>query len=745
MSKNPPDILAELFPTPQNVSEAALLPASEYREVKKNAQIPIRGKTWVVIPLHKLANLAVETLVESNIDGVCEGALVELFLAGRKTRAWVLFEKTSVKASEKVLPQVTRVITAKKILTPAIWKLVQEVAKRNGGGVTNLLAQAIPPRKAGVEKKYFAKQLENATHVAAKNPQRNSFPPGELLAQSREMWKRYHGGEETLARLRRGEKSRCYWQALPDYQRRGAPFYQIAALAEAAQSNLGSVLVLFPFQEQAEEFIDILLNDFQTDPERILPYHSGVEERYQHFLRARFEKSLIVVGVSGAVWAPLSDLALTIVWDDGADSYQMQTFPYAYARQIAGLRTESSLVLAGYATSVYAAGLVDKSWLVEITPRIKPGGENRCYVPTHENRPGDETPYNQRIPSSAWKLLRSALQKGAVLVQIPQIATKHSFYCRNCRQSVCCYECAGPLYQVQKVGQYSYASKAKSIRTLAAQSEQNSLPTPAAKPNKPLLQCRSCGAQQDFICLNCGSVLYQEYIRQGGITQTAQQLAQALQTKVEISYGQARLNQVDGRQSLVVLATPGAEPRASHGGYRGGILLDAQELLAFDKIWVQEEALRRWANAISLVNGPCMVLGNIGKDLADTLRSGKYGQWAQEEYRRRELLGLPPAWGMLQLKGERKGIENWWQHLQLALGEVSEIRWIPPYLCGQVVQSRNSSQNYIDDFTKMYLARVMFPSQFVTVVGEKCQEIKALATRHKWGKVKISFNAVEEL
>ena len=65
------------------------------------------------------------------------------------------------------------------------------------------------------------------------------------------------------------------------------------------------------------------------------------------------------------------------------------------------------------------------------------------------------------------------------------------------------------------------------------------------------------------------------------------------------SSGQTVLAEV-GPQPAIVVATPGAEPVAE-GGYAAVVLLDTWLMLARPDLRTEEEAVRRWANAIGLV------------------------------------------------------------------------------------------------------------------------------------------------
>src|SRR5690606_21646507 len=72
---------------------------------------------------------------------------------------------------------------------------------------------------------------------------------------------------------------------------------------------------------------------------------------------------------------------------------------------------------------------------------------------------------------------------------------------------------------------------------------------------------------------------------------------------VRMSRGDAVVGAVDATPALVV-ATPGAEPRAA-GGYAGALLLDGHALLTMPGLRTPEEALRRWLAAAALERTGC--------------------------------------------------------------------------------------------------------------------------------------------
>ena len=82
-----------------------------------------------------------------------------------------------------------------------------------------------------------------------------------------------------------------------------------------------------------------------------------------------------------------------------------------------------------------------------------------------------------------------------------------------------------------------------------------------------------------------------------GEARTAEELGRAFPgAVVRMSAGDRVLTEVDASPAVVV-ATPGAEPVAD-GGYAAVVLLDTWLTLGLDHLRADEEALRRWSNAV---------------------------------------------------------------------------------------------------------------------------------------------------
>ena len=82
-----------------------------------------------------------------------------------------------------------------------------------------------------------------------------------------------------------------------------------------------------------------------------------------------------MIGTRSAVFAPVTDLGLVMVWDDGDDSLAEPRAPYPHAREVAMLRAHQlrcAALIGGYARTAEAQALVRSRWahdLVAAAPR----------------------------------------------------------------------------------------------------------------------------------------------------------------------------------------------------------------------------------------------------------------------------------------------------------------------------------------------------------------------------------------
>ncbi len=114
------------------------------------------------------------------------------------------------------------------------------------------------------------------------------------------------------------------------------------------------------------------------------------------------------------------------------------------------------------------------------------------------------------------------------------------------------------------------------------------------------------------------------------------------------------MSEVDDRPALVV-ATPGAEPRAA-GGYGAALLLDSWALLGRQDLRAAEDTLRRWMAAASLVRsrdagGVVAVVAEASVPTVQALIRWDPVAHADAELAARTEVALPPSVHMAALDG----------------------------------------------------------------------------------------------
>ncbi len=210
-------------------------------------------------------------------------------------------------------------------------------------------------------------------------------------------------------------------------------------------------------------------------------------------------------------------------------------------------------------------------------------------------------------------------------MQTPRSGYAAALACERCRTPARCRVCTGPL----------------------------ALGSATAPPT-----CRWCGAADEaWACPECGHRGLRAPVV--GETRTAEELGRTFAgTVVRTSGGDRVLASVDDEPAIVV-ATPGAEPVAA-GGYAAVVLLDTWLVLGLAHLRVEEEALRRWANAVGLVRpgGRAVVVGDPAHPAVQALvRWDPAGFAAREAAQRREA-HLPPASRLATITGEPGAVDD---------------------------------------------------------------------------------------
>jgi primosomal protein N' (replication factor Y) (superfamily II helicase) len=535
-------------------------------------------------------------------DVVGPGSRVRVRFAGRLIDAWVL-QRLEASEHDGRLSYLERGVGDEPVLTPETSELFRAVAERWAGTFADVLRLGVPPRHA---------RAESAVVAEAAGAPGAPDPAG---------WARYRAGAAYLNAVQAGRPVRAVWNAVPgeDWPAR------IAETVQAALAGGRGVLVVVPDVRDSARVDAALQAVLPRGSHVVLSADLGPEARYRRWLAVRRGAVRAVVGNRSAVYAPVSDLGLIVIWDDGDDLHAEPRAPYPHVRDVAVLRasmTGAALLVAGYARTAEAALLVESGWAQPIAADravVRAASPRLIALGDDAELERDPVARAARLPALAFRTARAALQAGhPVLVQVPRRGYLPTVACARDRTPARCQHCSGPL----------------------ALSSAQAVPS-----------CRWCGRlAADWRCPKCGDGRLRAMVV--GSSRTAEELGRAFPGVVlRTSAGDSVLSEIPAGPAVVV-ATPGAEPVAPDG-YGAGLLLDGWALLSRPDLRAAEETMRRWANAAALVRGDGTVI--VGADASlpvvqALLRWDPAGQAERELADRRELR-FPPISRMAALVG----------------------------------------------------------------------------------------------
>ncbi|GAA2142248.1 primosomal protein N' [Kitasatospora kazusensis] len=447
------------------------------------------------------------------------------------------------------LAPLAQVLSPEQVLTPALLRLCRTVADRYAGSLADVLQLAVPPRHAAAEAEPSPPPL----------PSPAAPEPGS--------WSRYPQGPDYLAALTAGHAPRAVWTALP-----GPTWPEEIARAVAATLAGGrGALVVLPDGKAAARVDAALTALLGPGRHTALTADLGPRERYRHWLSVSRGSVRAVIGTRAAMFAPVRDLGLVVVWSDGDGNHSDPRAPHPHVREVALLRAAeegAGVLLGGLSVTVEAAQLLRTGWARPLAAERETvrATAPRVRTVTDLDQARDAAAQSARLPGPAWEAAREALTRGPVLVQVPRRGYVPRLACARCREPARCRHCVGPL---------------------------------EARSSGGVLECAWCGqSEAQWHCGECGSFRLRAQVV--GARRTAEELGKAFpRVPVWTSGRDSVLPAVSGEPALVI-STPGAEPVAE-GGYAAALLLDGWALLGRPDLRAGEEALRLWMAAAGLV------------------------------------------------------------------------------------------------------------------------------------------------
>ncbi|WP_411760544.1 primosomal protein N' [Streptomyces tunisiensis] len=506
------------------------------------------------------------------------------------------------------LAALAQVVSPERVLDEELLGLARAVADRYAGSLADVLQLAVPPRNARAEQRHSPGPLP---------------PPPAPAAGS---WERYEQGPAFLESLASGGSPRAVWNALP------GPLWceEIARAVAATLSSGRGALVVLP-DGRAVARLDTALTELLGEGRHaVLTADAGPEKRYAQWLAVRRGSVRAVIGTRAAMFAPVRDLGLVAVWDDGDDNHSEQHAPQPHAREVLLLRAAQDrcgFLLGGWSCTVEAAQLVDTGWarpLQAARERVRAAAPLVRTV-GDQDLARDEAARAARLPTLAWQAVREGLRHGPVLVQVPRRGYVPRMACATCRAPARCRQCSGPL---------------------EAHGSDD-------------LRCAWCGrTESGWHCPECGGFRLRAQVV--GARRTAEELGRAFPAvPVRTSGREHVLDTVPGAPAVVV-STPGAEPVAE-GGYAAALLLDGWAMLSRPDLRAGEDALRRWMGAAALVR-PQAAGGTVVVVAEPTLRPVQaLVRWDPAGFAVRELaergeLGFPPVSRMAAVAGPGEAV-----------------------------------------------------------------------------------------
>ncbi|GAC1445100.1 MAG: primosomal protein N' [Mycobacteriales bacterium] len=537
---------------------------------------------------------------QSMAAGAQAGCRVRVRFAGRLVDGIIL--ERADRSAHGALAELSTLVSPEPVLTAEIAALARAVADRAAGTLYDVLRLALPPRHARVE-------AEPAPPA----------PPG-VAAPEPASWSRYTNGTSFLDALAAGRSPRAVWSALPGPT---WPAEVAAAVRATVFSGRGALVVLPDSRDLAR--VSAALHDL---PHAALSADLGPAERYRRWLAVRRGGVRAVVGTRATAFAPVHDLGLVVIWDDGDDLHAEPRSPYVHVRDVLVLRAhlaKAGMLLGGHARTAEAQLLVDSGWAKSLAA---PRDQVRRIAPRVEGISDDDLARDPlaraaRLPAAAFEAARQSLAMQApVLVQVPRRGYAPSLACARDRTPARCQACNGPLAGTEHA-----------------------------------TACNWCGRiGSDWRCPVChGRAMRATVI---GARRTAEELGRAFPGVTIRTSGRDEVLATVPDAPALVIATPGAEPVAEGQGYGAVLLLDAWALLTRADLRAGEEALRRWFAAAALARSRARVLlvADRGLPAVQALTRWDPAGAASRELADRTEVGFPPATRMASVQGPAKAV-----------------------------------------------------------------------------------------
>lgn len=549
--------------TPRPLKLKAQLGALGKRSVA--AELPV-ARVWVDTGVFHLDTPFDYWVPEEIADLVRTGTRVEVEFGSSPQEA-IVIERLESSANAGNLKQILKVLSPNPVATPQTLELFRLVARRWAGSPYDIIRSAIPPRIASVDKEQFMHE-----------------PVAELLSHAPTM------PSKALSQ----RKIRAFWSLPP-----GSARAKLIAELVVTRFKTGQVLLILPDERELIAVEQELMLYFSEGFIARLDGNVTRSQRYRNFLRVTKAQAGIVLGLRGAVFAPLESGATIIVAGESSESLHDPRAPGWNARDVALMRASDgdlNLILVGYSPSLEVARLIESRWLGHISSKTR---IDVVAIPPA---------MGELIPSGAFPIIRKALKKGSVLFLVPRKGYGNSVLCNKCRNIALC-ACGGRLELT------------------------------GAGEDPTCVLCRS--AYPEWKCKWCQSS--EIYLASRGIDRFAEEIGRSFPNiPIFNSSGEHIVDSVPSSPSLVV-STPGSQPR-NLDGYAAVALLEGLRFFGHSELRSTESSREIFfqSAAMAASSSPIFVALTPTHPIVAALTRWDSSPLARRELHEREEMNFPP-------------------------------------------------------------------------------------------------------
>lgn len=523
------------------------------------------------------------------------GVSVRVPFNGRKCDGFVVGRANS-SAHVGRMQYIDKVNNEKALLTSPILTLSRVIAKKYAGNIMDVLRFAIPS------------SVNTVKDVICSH--------SDLKPINSEIIKHYP--ESYMDSLKRGEASHVIWTPLP-----ATDPYEL--MAEFCKIRNGNMLILVPDSKNVDRCLQVFLSS--GIGKNISTWSSELtkSQRYANYLQILEGNVQIVIGVRGAVFLPIPDLSLIIVWDEGNENYSEIRTPGWHAREVAIERTKQegcALILGSFSPSLIATKYLFAGNLKPLNPERE---IFKAFAPKLNGISELSSPDERgRISTKAWKTIQRGLLNGPVLIQVPLRGYIRSLMCQKCANHARC-QCGGKL--------------------IIASIKKNII-------------CGLCGVfQSDWQCPYCAGRTFRHSAI--GDERTLEEIGKAFPGISIRNSNQSTmiLDEVEGQ--CIVLSTPGSEPRAKNG-YSAIVFLDSRIFLERASVNAEEQARLNWFSVSALAAKNADVFLDVVSSDPNFQALLRWDPWhsASRDLMERSALQLPPQFKAISVIGPHADIHK---------------------------------------------------------------------------------------